>query len=60
MSVHPTIAAFDVVDGQLAVGGIPVERLAERVGVDAVLRLRPAAAHERVAALRAALPAGST
>ena len=32
MSAHPTIAAFGIVDGQLAVGGIPLDRLAARVG----------------------------
>lgn len=31
-SVHPAIAAFPVVDGCLQVGGIPLPRLAERVG----------------------------
>ena len=32
VTLHPTIAAFGLVDGQLAVGGIPLDRLAERVG----------------------------
>ena len=59
MSAHPTIAAFGVADGQLAVGGDPA-RAARRAGRrDAVLRLRPAAARrERVALLRATLPDG--
>jgi diaminopimelate decarboxylase len=32
VTLRPTIAAFGVIDGQLAVGGIPLKRLAERVG----------------------------
>ena len=32
MTLRPTIAAFGMIDGQLAVGGIPLKRLAERVG----------------------------
>jgi len=58
MSVHPTIAAFDVVDGQLAVGGIPVERLAERVGSTPFFAYDRRLLTERVATLRAALPSG--
>ena len=58
MSVHPTIAAFDVVDGQLAVGGIPVERLAERVGSTPFFAYDRRLLTERVATLRAALPFG--
>jgi len=58
MIVHPTIAAFDVVDGQLAVGGIPVERLAERVGSTPFFAYDRRLLTERVATLRAALPSG--
>jgi diaminopimelate decarboxylase len=58
MSVHPTIAAFDVVDGQLAVNGIPVERLAERVGSTPFFAYDRRLLTERVATLRAALPSG--
>ena len=58
MRVHPTIAAFDVVDGQLAVGGIPVERLAERVGSTPFFAYDRRLLTERVATLRATLPSG--
>ena len=58
MSVHPTIAAFDVVDGQLAVGGIPVERLAERVGSTPFFAYDRGLLTERVATLRTALASG--
>ena len=53
---HPTIAAFDIVDGQLAVGGIPLERLAERVGSTPFFAYDRRLLTERVATLRAALP----
>ncbi len=32
MALRPTIAAFGEIEGQLAVGGIPLKRLAEQVG----------------------------
>ena len=44
MSQHPATAAFSRIDGQLVVGGVPLRRLAERVGIDAVFRLRSGAA----------------
>ena len=44
-------------DDSLQVGGMPLTRLAQRVGQHAVLRLRPRPAARRVAELRAALPA---
>ncbi len=58
MSVHPTIASFEVVEGQLAVGGIPMERLAERVGSTPFFAYDRRLLTERIAALRAALPSG--
>ncbi len=58
MTHHPTIAAFDLVDGQLAVGGIPVERLAERVGSTPFFAYDRRLLSERVAKLRTTLPTG--
>jgi diaminopimelate decarboxylase len=58
MTVHPTIAAFEVVDGQLAVGGIPVDRLAERVGSTPFFAYDRRLLTERVSTLRATLPEG--
>lgn len=55
---HPTIARFDRVDGKLAVGGIPVDRLAARVGGTPFFAYDRRLLTERVAELRAALPAG--
>ena len=45
MISRPTIAAFGTVDGQLAVGGIPLEQAGRPGGLYPVLRLRPRAAH---------------
>ncbi len=41
VNLRPVIAAFGIADGQLAVGGMPLDRLTARVGLDAVFRLRP-------------------
>ena len=52
------IAAFDIVDGQLAVGGVPLERLAVRVGATPFFAYDRRLLTERVAHLRATLPPG--
>ena len=52
-----TIAAFGTVDGELAVGGIPLRAAGRPRRLDAVLRLRPRAARPSASTLlRAALP----
>lgn len=53
---HAPVAAFPVVGGELAPGGIPVRRLAERVGRTPFYAYDRRAIDARVAALRAALP----
>jgi len=53
---HAPIGAFDIVDHQLAIGGVPVDRLAERVGSTPFYAYDRAAIAARVQALRAALP----
>src|SRR6478735_7218992 len=47
---------FDTSDGELLVGGIPVRRLAERVGSTPFFAYDRALLDARVATLRAALP----
>lgn len=56
MTVHSTIAAFGRQAGQLAVGGVPVERLAERVGGTPFFAYDRALLTARVAHLRSSLP----
>lgn len=56
MSLHPSVAAFGVLDGQLAIGGQPLGRLAERVGSTPFFAYDRGLIAERVARLRAALP----
>lgn len=56
MSSHPTIAMFDVVEDRLAVGGIPVDRLAERVGSTPFFAYDRGLMTSRVALLRSVLP----
>ncbi|MCP3760516.1 pyridoxal-dependent decarboxylase, exosortase A system-associated [Streptomyces sp. TBY4] len=51
-------ALFGRVDGELAVGGVPVGRLAARVGSTPFFAYDRALVTERVAAVRAALPEG--
>ncbi|MFO1300357.1 MAG: pyridoxal-dependent decarboxylase, exosortase A system-associated [Burkholderiaceae bacterium] len=53
---HAPVAAFPVVGGELAPGGIPVRRLAERVGRTPFYAYDRRAIDARIAALRAALP----
>ena len=56
MTQHPTIAAFGAADGQLAVGGYPVELVAERVGATPFFAYDRGLLDARVALLRARLP----
>ena len=56
MTKHPAIAAFSSIDGQLAVGGQPLRRLAERVGSTPFFAYDRSRLNARVASLRAALP----
>ena len=50
--------AFPTVDGELVVGGLPLSRLAERVGQTPFYAYDRGLLRRRVAELRAALPAG--
>jgi len=54
--VHAPQQSFPVADGQLQVGGIPLTRLAERVGSTPFYAYDRALITARVAAVRAALP----
>jgi diaminopimelate decarboxylase len=56
VTVRPTIAAFGTVDGQLAVGGIPLKRLADRVGSTPFFAYDRALLTARVQMLRSTLP----
>jgi diaminopimelate decarboxylase len=58
MTKHPALAAFSSIDGQLAVGGQPLRRLAERVGSTPFFAYDRALLDRRVHLLREALPAG--
>jgi len=55
---HPTVAAFGRDAGRLTVGGIGVDRLADRVGSTPYFAYDRALITERVRLLRATLPAG--
>jgi diaminopimelate decarboxylase len=55
---RPFAAAFGTSDGSLAIGGLPLERLAARVGTTPFFAYDRRLLTERVAALRAALPSG--
>lgn len=57
MTTHPTISLFDIEGDQLAVGGIPVARLAERVGGTPFFAYDRGLLTSRVEQLRAVLPA---
>ena len=50
------VTAHGTVDGTLLVGGVPVDRLAERVGSTPFFAYDRAMITERVAAVKAALP----
>ena len=54
---HATARAFEVIDGELAIGGIGLTRLAARVGRTPFYAYSRAAITSRVAELRTALPA---
>ena len=54
--MHASITCFSVVNGELAPGGIPISRLADRVGRTPFYVYDRAALTARVQALRAALP----
>ncbi len=56
MSPRPMIAAFGSIDGQLAVGGMPLDRLTERVGSTPYFAYDRRLLSERVEMLRATLP----
>jgi diaminopimelate decarboxylase len=57
VTTHPTISLFDIEGDQLAVGGIPVARLAERVGGTPFFAYDRGLLTSRVEQLRAVLPA---
>ena len=58
MSAHPTISAFGVANDQLAIGGAPVELLAERVGTTPFFAYDRRLLDARVGLLRTTLPDG--
>jgi diaminopimelate decarboxylase len=58
MDLHPTIAGYGRSAGRLTVGGVPVDRLADRVGQTPFFAYDRRLLTERVGRLRAALPAG--
>ena len=56
MSPRPMIAAFGMIDGQLAVGGMPLERLTARIGSTPFFAYDRRLLSERIEVLRATLP----
>ena len=56
MNLRSMMAAFGTADGQLAVGGMPLDRLTARVGSTPYFAYDRRLLDERVAALRAVLP----
>lgn len=58
MTSHPTIAAFQRDAGRLTIGGVPVDRLAARVGSTPFFAYDRGLLTDRVRQLRAALPDG--
>lgn len=58
MSTHPSIAAFGREGGSLCVGGIPIDRLAERAGGTPFFAYDRALLTARVEMLRSTLPTG--
>ncbi|MFG1931672.1 pyridoxal-dependent decarboxylase, exosortase A system-associated [Mycobacterium sp. NPDC048908] len=56
MSVRPVISAFGSIDGQLAVGGMPLDRLTARVGSTPYFAYDRRLLTERIGLLRATLP----
>ncbi|MEJ1921988.1 pyridoxal-dependent decarboxylase, exosortase A system-associated [Microbacterium sp. KHB019] len=57
MMPHDHVAAFGMLDGELRVGGMPLSRLAERVGSTPFFAYDRGLLDARIDALRAALPA---
>lgn len=57
MTPHEHVARFGTIDGQLRVGGLPLRRLAARVGSTPFFAYDRRVLDERVALLRATLPA---
>jgi diaminopimelate decarboxylase len=55
---HATMPQFPLHDGELAIGGVPLSRLAERIGQTPFYAYDRALLRERAANLRAALPSG--
>ena len=55
---HAPMDAFEVIDGELAIGNMPLSRLAERAGGTPFYAYSRSAIQRRVQALRAALPVG--
>jgi diaminopimelate decarboxylase len=58
VTLHSTVATFDIHSGRLCVGGVPVDVLAERVGETPFFAYDRGLLTRRVASLRAALPQG--
>jgi diaminopimelate decarboxylase len=56
MTKHPAVAAFSSIDGQLAIGGQPLRRLAERIGSTPFFAYDRALLDQRVRLLRDAMP----
>ena len=56
MGLRAMIAAFGSIDGQLAVGGLPLERLTARVGSTPYFAYDRRLLSERIGLLRAVLP----
>jgi diaminopimelate decarboxylase len=55
---HPTVAAFGRSEGKLTVGGVPVDRLADRAGSTPYFAYDRQLLTDRIGQLRAALPEG--
>jgi diaminopimelate decarboxylase len=56
VTLRPMIAAFGTMDGQLAVGGMPLDRLTARVGATPYFAYDRRLLTERIGLLRAAMP----
>jgi diaminopimelate decarboxylase len=56
LALRPTIAAFGQIDGQLAIGGVPLKQLADRVGSTPFFAYDRALLTDRVKLLRSTLP----
>lgn len=58
ITLRSGVAGFTMIDGELAVGGVPVSRLAARVGSTPFFAYDRSLITERVSGLRRSLPAG--